>query len=97
MEIELKFKWQRKMIEEIEELSFDVVVDRLVNVAQLGDRMEHRDEWEIKYLTKHIKKRWNGMVRLVTTPVGVRSNEDKEKILKAIFDTDYRNKLLEQD
>jgi len=37
------------------------------------------------------------MVRLVTTPVGVRSNEDKEKILKAIFDTDYRNKLLEQD
>lgn len=55
MEVEVKFKWQRKMIEEVEELSFDEVVDRLVNVAQLGDRMEHRDEWEIIYLIKHLK------------------------------------------
>jgi hypothetical protein len=51
----VKYKWQREMIKEIEELNFNDALERVLFVASLGDHMIHRDLWELNYLEKHIK------------------------------------------
>lgn len=51
-----KYKWQEDFADEIECLTFGEKIDELVNIAQLGDRMEKRDEWKLDYLTRHIKE-----------------------------------------
>jgi len=61
-EEEVKYKWQRDFITETEKLSFDELVDELVNVAQLGDRMEHRDDWTLAYLIKHLKETYDELL-----------------------------------
>ncbi len=53
--MKVEFKWQKEMVEDIEELTFDEAIDRLVDVASIGDHMDNRDLWELKYLTKHVK------------------------------------------
>jgi len=61
-EVEVKYKWQRDLIAETEKLSFDELVDELVNVAQLGDRMEHRDDWTLAYLIKYLKEMYESEI-----------------------------------
>ncbi len=48
----------RQIKKEINELTFDDALDRLVEIAQLGDRVSITDEWEINYIVKNLKKRY---------------------------------------
>ncbi len=48
----------RQIKKEISELTFDDALDRLVEIAQLGDRLTITDEWEINYIVKNLKKRY---------------------------------------
>ena len=56
--IEVKYKWQKAFVEEIEQLSFEEKIDELVNITCIGDRMDNRDLWEMDYLTDHLKKNY---------------------------------------
>ena len=55
-EVKIKYKWQQHMIDEIDELSFDEALERAIFVATLGDHMDHRDDWELKYLMIYLKE-----------------------------------------
>ena len=52
------------MMEDIEKLSHDEAVDQLAYTASIGDRMDHRDVWEMKYLLRYIKQVYDLATRL---------------------------------
>ena len=58
-EDEFKYKWQEDIADEAETLTFDELIDEIVNYAQLGNQITHRDEWAIKFLRGTIIRRYN--------------------------------------
>lgn len=57
-EIEIKYKWQQEMVEDIGEMDFTELIDHMVLIASIGDQMDHRDIWQLEYLIKFIKEKY---------------------------------------
>lgn len=55
-----QYKWQEDFADEIDTLTFNELIDELINIAQLGDRMEKRDDWKLDYMRNYLKLKHGG-------------------------------------
>ncbi len=52
-----QYKWKEDIIDEAETMTFEELVDEIINVASYGDHQTNRDIWGLKFLKEHIIER----------------------------------------